>query len=615
MIAPLDTSLLDTTGLPALVWIGRGLFYGTLLAGVTWLITRMFRRRLPASFHAALWCLVLLKFMTPIGPNWSHSFTGLVRQILEVTPARLAIEEGAAHTGLIMSGTRSAGVENDAAAAAGATSFSWLTAVLSFYGLFVFFILARGVRAYRNFRRGCEDLPRAGDTAAAVVAATCHRLGVGRVPACHVSHEPGAPFVVGWFRPILVLAPQHIDSPRHLETVVLHEVAHLRRGDFLVRYLQWFAGTLLFFWPVVRWVNRQIDLARECACDEWALRQGKLSAGEYARCLLDAARCRATRSAAYHPACMAANPATIERRIDMILESTQRTRDGSRWGVLAMGAVLAWGGFVLADGERVENKTTERAALVELEIQELDFGKSGEPGELVLLTRVENEQDPVFTQVSAYSQADVDGNGHLSGKEMEAFLLAKMQLDTEAVLHAYPGADTDLDEELSFEELHAFLFVVPMHHRGAVLLTAESIEVELEEIEEGENSKKVILQPIKVTNIEAANVQFGTLERDGEEGEGAIMAVTVTLDESAPNAQHGFQQFHNRRWWILENIEATPTARQVGRAFADAWALMELTYIRQHPEADSDNDGRLSIEEYDASEASLRSVRFGSDTR
>ncbi len=69
---------------------------------------------------------------------------------------------------------------------------------------------------------------------------------------------------------------------------MVHEVTHLRRGDPWLRCLQWIAGTVLFFWPVVAWVNRHIDLAREHACDRWALRHGKLCASEYARCLLEA---------------------------------------------------------------------------------------------------------------------------------------------------------------------------------------------------------------------------------------------------------------------------------------------------------------------------------------
>ena len=194
----------------------------------------------------------------------------------------------------------------------------------------------------------CRDLPRADESVHSLVRAVCRRLGVRRVPSVRISDESSAPFVLGLVHPLLVLSHRQLVRPDELETVIVHEVAHLRRGDLLVRHLQWIAGALLFFWPVVAWVNRRIDAARECACDEWALRHGKLGPGDYARCLLRAVQPARLAWLTCHPAGMAANHTTIERRIDMILESPHRPLRRPAWGLLTCAFLLGWGVFALA---------------------------------------------------------------------------------------------------------------------------------------------------------------------------------------------------------------------------------------------------------------------------
>src|SRR5205814_9980080 len=134
----------------------------------------------------------------------------------------------------------------------------------------------------------CRRLAQADALVYGLVAEICQRLNVRRLPDVRLSDEAPAPFVFGAMNPTLVLARRHLVRPDELEAVILHEIAHLRRGDMLVRYVQWLAGTLLYFWPIVAWVNRRIDLVREHACDEWALVHGRLEAAEYARCLLGA---------------------------------------------------------------------------------------------------------------------------------------------------------------------------------------------------------------------------------------------------------------------------------------------------------------------------------------
>jgi beta-lactamase regulating signal transducer with metallopeptidase domain len=86
----------------------------------------------------------------------------------------------------------------------------------------------------------------------------------------------GSPFVLGVLRPCIVLpmAALHGLAPRQLELVLLHELAHLRRWDPLVQFVQRCAEAVLFFHPAVWWVSRWLRQEREACCDAVVLRQG-----------------------------------------------------------------------------------------------------------------------------------------------------------------------------------------------------------------------------------------------------------------------------------------------------------------------------------------------------
>ena len=60
-------------------------------------------------------------------------------------------------------------------------------------------------------------------------------------------------------------------TPEQLEAILTHELAHVRRHDYLLNLLQTAAETLLFFHPAVWWISRRIRIERENCCDDLAL--------------------------------------------------------------------------------------------------------------------------------------------------------------------------------------------------------------------------------------------------------------------------------------------------------------------------------------------------------
>ncbi|MFL5740019.1 MAG: M56 family metallopeptidase [Flavisolibacter sp.] len=81
------------------------------------------------------------------------------------------------------------------------------------------------------------------------------------------------PVVVGWLKPvILVPAGLLANLPaEQVEAILLHELAHIRRSDFLVNFLQSLAEVLFFFNPAIIWISNCIREEREACCDDAVL--------------------------------------------------------------------------------------------------------------------------------------------------------------------------------------------------------------------------------------------------------------------------------------------------------------------------------------------------------
>jgi len=102
------------------------------------------------------------------------------------------------------------------------------------------------------------------------VAELAARLGVRRSVRLLESLQVHTPVVVGWLSPIIILPAGLIVgvAPAYLEALLAHELAHLRRHDYLVNFLQRVVEALLFYHPAVWWVSERIRCERELCCDD-----------------------------------------------------------------------------------------------------------------------------------------------------------------------------------------------------------------------------------------------------------------------------------------------------------------------------------------------------------
>lgn len=81
------------------------------------------------------------------------------------------------------------------------------------------------------------------------------------------------PMAIGWLRPVILLPTSALTglTPQQLEAILAHELAHIRRHDYLVNLFQSTVETLLFYHPAVWWVSRRIRIEREYCCDDLAV--------------------------------------------------------------------------------------------------------------------------------------------------------------------------------------------------------------------------------------------------------------------------------------------------------------------------------------------------------
>jgi len=99
------------------------------------------------------------------------------------------------------------------------------------------------------------------------------RLGVKRAVQLAESALVQVPTVIGWLRPVILLPASALTglSSEQLEALLAHELAHIRRYDYLVNMLQTVVETLGFYHPAVWWISHKIRAERENCCDDLAV--------------------------------------------------------------------------------------------------------------------------------------------------------------------------------------------------------------------------------------------------------------------------------------------------------------------------------------------------------
>jgi beta-lactamase regulating signal transducer with metallopeptidase domain len=193
-------------------------------------------------------------------------------------------------------------------------------------------------------------------------------LNMTRKPAVLTSSRTSTPLVVGLVRPVLVLPAGIVDQldQAQFQDILIHELAHIVRGDNWIGLLQRFVAVLWWPHPLVHLLNRMLARAREEVCDNYTLVHGDRH--QYARTLLyvsqQASVCRPLVSTVglLHPKWR------LEERVAGLLDESRSLmlRVGRRrsWGIaslLGLCVLFLSGSTVMPPSEAVMPHSEEEA--------------------------------------------------------------------------------------------------------------------------------------------------------------------------------------------------------------------------------------------------------------
>lgn len=255
------------------------------LAALAW-ASNVARR--PAMTHA-LWLLVLLRLVAP--PLWQVSLPAA--SPVTATPIAATSEPPAEVVAAVEAPISAPVVDATPVGTVPTTvppAVDWLSLVLGVWLAGTSFIaVASTVRvlAFAQLLRRARPAPVGWQRTADALA---RRLGLWRRPRVVVVPSSLSPLVWAGFGRAIILVPHALVESLtggQRATILAHELAHLRRGDHIVRWLEVLV-TALFWWnPVVWWARRELRECEEQCCDAWVIWALPAARRAYADALVD----------------------------------------------------------------------------------------------------------------------------------------------------------------------------------------------------------------------------------------------------------------------------------------------------------------------------------------
>ena len=301
-------------------WMWPMFWQASVLIALVAIVDLFLRRRAWPQLRYALWLLVLLKLVLPPTLSLPTSVTSglsslsdkvvpqvpvdqtFVQEPMELPPTiapfdleTVAASEGAGENPPILSTGAAAPVTPVVSIPPAEAGLSWRAYAMLIWaigatvlGLWLVIMLRRMRRVYCSK----ETLASTPQKIMELVASTARKLKLGRLPAIAVSDKITSPAVFGVLKPVLLLPADSIESLSRdeLQHVLLHELAHIKRGDMKLHAVNMTLQIIYWFNPLLRVVRRQLQHLRELCCDATVANILRERTSEYRETLLETAR-------------------------------------------------------------------------------------------------------------------------------------------------------------------------------------------------------------------------------------------------------------------------------------------------------------------------------------
>lgn len=185
------------------------------------------------------------------------------------------------------------------------------------------------VRRYKTF-----EVSRPDDIWINRFAELSSRLQIRKRVELICSNIVATPIAVGLFKPLIIVPASAFLQipPRELETIIAHELIHIRRYDPFVNLIQNAIETALFYHPGVWWISAKVRSEREFAADAAVLSIFENSSVTYAKALASLEEIRHLMKNTPPSIVTAANGGNLMQRIKRILQkNTEKAGASSAW--------------------------------------------------------------------------------------------------------------------------------------------------------------------------------------------------------------------------------------------------------------------------------------------
>jgi len=259
----------------------------------------------------ALWILVLLKLIIP--PSWS--FTGSIiphvrHEIVQEINAAVTVEEETqkkvvededktiplqlpSKSGTDLDLNKKNSIKHSQSSTAPSLHWKFYLMGVWIFGIIVFaIVLSMRISKLKKWHAEQEEKKNIPEWFHDVLVKVGKTLSIERLPSIVFSIEALTPAVYGIFRPVLLLPEKYIEdlTEEEAEHVLLHELAHVKRGDLMVHGICLVLQIIYWFNPLLIWSRKQMKQVREICCDMTIANILRVKTKQYRETLVNTAR-------------------------------------------------------------------------------------------------------------------------------------------------------------------------------------------------------------------------------------------------------------------------------------------------------------------------------------
>jgi beta-lactamase regulating signal transducer with metallopeptidase domain len=371
-------------------WVLHSGWQATLVAGLIFILLAASRRRVSSQLRYAALLIVLVKFATP--PFWDLP-TGLfsqseaIRTPIDVGDGELLVV-AAPVTGMVSESPASTLAAENASedvdgqidlvtetaqqtprshatrlSASNAQSIPWLEVLLMVHLLGTICLCIRVCRGYAAVQGIIRRSEVSNDVALLhETARIADRLKMKSAPAVRISDEADGPFATGAFRPTIVLPRELVEQLQtdQLSIVIAHELAHVRRQDLLIGWVETLLSLVWWIHPAMWWLKKSLRQTREDCCDDVLLANDLARPDRYCQTLIDAAVRQSARMAEPIVLGFTEREHPTARRMRRLMDASVFRSKHLRWPAVAVTLVL---GMVVLPGMTLEVAPVTKTSL------------------------------------------------------------------------------------------------------------------------------------------------------------------------------------------------------------------------------------------------------------